>query len=123
MGATSLRNPFSIVAINLFLLDKNAVVTPTALAEVRKGRPGPAEQVLLGLFLMRVSIVPERPSLRVLKVGNPEAHVADKQIFGTSDTLGVVTLTGDRKFLRVLAGNKIFLPYSLVDPPPRYSQR
>jgi RHS repeat-associated protein len=123
VGATSLRNPFSIVAINLFLLDKNAVVTPTALAEVRKGRPGPAEQVLLGLFLMRVSIVPERPSLRVLKVGNPEAHVADKQIFGTSDTLGVVTLTGDRKFLRVLAGNKIFLPYSLVDPPPRYSQR
>lgn len=52
-------------------------------------------------------------------------YAAVKQVsgtFGTSVALGVVALTGDRKFLRTLAGDRIFLPYSLVAPPPRYSQ-
>ncbi|MBI4872345.1 MAG: DUF1308 domain-containing protein [Candidatus Riflebacteria bacterium] len=89
-----------------YLAGKLKVATETARRElwgasIRKA--GPVEAAGVEVFMQGVLSIPDRPSLRALSLAiGGEIKATDVQIFGTGDFWGMVTTTGDTRFLKAV---------------------
>ena len=130
VGMSSLRSPYQMVGINMYLLSKHLVATRSAIGEfTTKVLPhaGPTETVLATIVLWRVDPIRDDPSVRVAELWvvpkwkqkvlhNP----VDKIIFGTGDQLGIRTATGDAKFPEFAAKEGVELDV-WVHPKARFA--
>jgi hypothetical protein len=81
---------------------------------------GPIELARGGRFLSRVNFVPDDPSHRVATLRTTKnVNDPDRIIFGTGDKLGIVTMTGDGKFVRAAAGQGVVFSV-FIHPPARF---
>lgn len=128
IAASSLGNPWLATALHAYLADKKMVVTQAVLTEFLTGSlniAGPTEKTLAALFLMRVTVIPNDPSARVMALKAPSKTKqqrlgpVDRIAFGTGDKLGIKTLTGDDKFPKEAARQGVHLDV-LVHAPGRY---
>lgn len=85
---------------------------------------GPAEQALAAAFLLRVTVIPDNPSARVMNLqatSNKKQKIlgpVDKTAFGTGDQLGVRTVTADAKFVAEATKQGVALSVVLHPPNP-----
>jgi hypothetical protein len=90
-------------ALKAMVSGKQMVLTQTAEREflrILKKYGGPKEQARAQRFLVRVRIIQDNPSARARAL-KTSRHLGanDIVILGTGDTMGIVTLTADRKAL------------------------
>jgi RHS repeat-associated protein len=105
-----------------YIANREMIMCLTALGEFQSAVNsfgGPLEQARATRFMHRITPLPDNPSARAmaLKVtGSVGAN--DKIIFGTGDSLGIQTMTGDAKFKRGAEAQGVFLDI-YVHPPGR----
>jgi RHS repeat-associated protein len=128
VAATSLRSPFLVIGLNIFLLDKEKVATQAALTEfvdVSWKHAGPIEKLAAAMFLLGVREIPNDPAPEVMnikitsKTSQKRLGRIDKIIFGTGHKLGIRTITGDGRFARSAASRGVHIKI-YEHPPGRY---
>jgi hypothetical protein len=124
-GATDFVAEGSLVRgiLKAFVQGRAMLMCATARAEFLRAvaaKAGPRERARAGRFLLRVTVVPDGPSPRVMALRTTRAvNSPDRIIFGTGDALGVVTATADGRFVRAAAGQGVTLSVFL-HPPARF---
>jgi len=100
---------------------RSMLMTETAVKELQGMLrvAGPEEAARAQRFLGRVSVVPDSPSARALGLNVTKSVGAnDIRIFGTGDSIGITTMTGDAKFLRGAAAQGVKFDAFLHPPVP-----
>lgn len=131
IGATSLKNPYMTLAVQAYLADKRVVVTRSVLNEFMAGSynvAGPREKILVALFFLRVDVIPDDASQRVMDLPtNPNRlrrifGPVDKVAFGTGDQLNAKTISGDGTFAAEAERHNVILDVWTL-PKPRYASQ
>ncbi|QPC82459.1 DUF1308 domain-containing protein [Phototrophicus methaneseepsis] len=88
-------------------------MTSAAAAEFAEAvlkHAGVTEMAGAGIHIVRVQLIQNDPSSRVLQLPDPNlSRIADKIIFGTGDKLGIKTMTGDTTFVKHAKSNGVIL--------------
>jgi RHS repeat-associated protein len=98
----------------------------TALGEFQRSldAAGPIERMRGSIFLRTLIPMPDNPSAKVMAIPDPSPdnrRLNDKIIFGTGDTYGLQTFTGDRRFVEFARSNRVtFTPAPFVHGPARF---
>ncbi|OJH38634.1 hypothetical protein BON30_20570 [Cystobacter ferrugineus] len=104
-----------------FVQNKGMVMTETAAKEFQGMLrvAGPEETARAQRFLDRVTIIPDNPSSRALKLKETKSVGSnDIKIFGTGDNMGITTMSSDAKFLRGAKAQGVEFDAFLHSPVP-----
>ncbi|MFD1261759.1 DUF1308 domain-containing protein [Entomomonas asaccharolytica] len=105
---------------------KEMVMTETAKGEfenIVSKVGGPLEQERARNFMDRVTVIPDDPSERSLRlITTKSVGDNDKIIFGTGDKVGATTMTSDAKFVRGASSQGVDFDVIVHDPVPLKGQ-
>lgn len=106
--------------LKAFVNGKPMIMCAAARAEFSTAvaaKAGPRERARAARLLQRVNFVPDSPSSRVTALRTTRSiNNPDRIIFGTGDSLGIVTATADGRFVRAAAGQGVILSVFLHAP-------
>jgi RHS repeat-associated protein len=137
IAATQYSDTWLFIATHMVLDNKQLVAAQSAYDEFLRGNPtkgtqgvvahaGIAEKIVIGIFLLRVQVIPDIPSARVVNLPNTSAKdkkdlgPIDRIAFGTGDTLKIRTVTADEKFVKRAAHYGVHLGVIIIGKP-RYA--
>jgi RHS repeat-associated protein len=102
-----------LAQIEAALADKEMLMCTSALNEFAQAAARSPNSLAVGnalAFMLNVTIIPDSPSARVMALPTTRRMGAiDKIIFGTGDQLGIITFTGDQKFVRAATAHGVVL--------------
>lgn len=125
INATQTTSPWAAAAMHAYLADKHRVVTQAAFDEFVDGlgkKASTTEKVIAVWFLLGTELVPNNPSARVMALTPDSKRSAealgavDKQVFGTGDQNGWVTVTTEYRFYNAARYRGVELKVEVFDP-------